>query len=372
MNSRERLLKALECGIPDRVPVSTYELCGHNSANFENSDPSYESLMDYIREKTDAITMWNPVSNETFWHSSAKVDKKTDKKKNADGSETTRETIKTKKGPLTRVTKRMPGVHTPWRTEHWCKTPDDIKKMLEIPFEPLSYAIEDYGRICFEAEEHGIIMSSVPDAFRLAIELFEFGEATVWALTETEQFEEVIEVMHERVMENLAQLMDETPVDLYRITGPEYATPPYLPPNFFEKYVLPFDKEMVDFIHEQGKKVRIHSHGKIGSVLDYILATGADGLDPCEPPPDGDITLAALKKKTTGKMCLFGNLEVKILEAGSTDDVKKAVRTAMDEAKAGGGFIIMPTAAPINTPLSKKTEENYRVFIDTALETGKY
>ena len=28
MNSRERLLTALNCEIPDRVPISTYELVG--------------------------------------------------------------------------------------------------------------------------------------------------------------------------------------------------------------------------------------------------------------------------------------------------------------------------------------------------------
>jgi len=84
MNSRERLMTCLECGIPDRVPISTYELCGHNSLSFENSDPSYQELMDYIRDKTDAITLWNPASDVTFWHSAAKVDLKIKKEKEAE------------------------------------------------------------------------------------------------------------------------------------------------------------------------------------------------------------------------------------------------------------------------------------------------
>jgi len=32
----------------------------------------------------------------------------------------------------------------------------------------------------------------------------------------------------------------------------------------------------------------------------------------------------------------------------------------------------MPTAAPINIPLSPRTEENYLAFIDAALEYGEY
>lgn len=48
MTSKERLLKVLNGEIPDRVPISTYELCGFNSKSFENNKPSYKGLMDYI------------------------------------------------------------------------------------------------------------------------------------------------------------------------------------------------------------------------------------------------------------------------------------------------------------------------------------
>ena len=44
----------------------------------------------------------------------------------------------------------------------------------------------------------------------------------------------------------------------------------------------------------------------------------------------------------------------------------------MAAAKEGGGFVIMPTAEPITIPLAQKTTENYKVFINTALEEGEY
>ena len=48
------------------------------------------------------------------------------------------------------------------------------------------------------------------------------------------------------------------------------------------------------------------------------------------------------------------------------------VRKIMDQAKDGGGFLLIPTAGPINVPLSPKTEANYRAFIDAGLEFGRY
>ena len=57
--SRRRLLTALSGGIPDRVPLNTYELAGRNSQDWYNNQPSYRSLMDFIRAHTDCITNWN-------------------------------------------------------------------------------------------------------------------------------------------------------------------------------------------------------------------------------------------------------------------------------------------------------------------------
>jgi uroporphyrinogen-III decarboxylase len=129
---------------------------------------------------------------------------------------------------------------------------------------------------------------------------------------------------------------------------------------------------MVELIHCHGAKVRLHCHGKIGHVLDMMLETGADALDPLEAPPDGDILLAEVKRHTAGQVGLFGNLQLKLLEHGSTEQVRNAVARCMDAAKAGGHYVIMPTASPINTPLAPQTEENYLTFFDTALELGQY
>ena len=44
----------------------------------------------------------------------------------------------------------------------------------------------------------------------------------------------------------------------------------------------------------------------------------------------------------------------------------------MEEGKPGGNFVVLPTATPLNVPLSPRTEENFRIMVDTALEYGSY
>lgn len=371
MPSRQRLLTALAGGVPDRVPISTYELCGWNTASPENQDPSYRRLMDAIRGKTDAIAMWNPAANATFLGSSFPVEMET--RSQRDGITSTHYcTLHTPKGILTRTLKTLDGLRTTWQVEHWCKNLADVDRALSVPHTPLDYDASDYARISAEVGERGIVMASIADPLCVAAELMAFGDYTVWALTETDHFIRTLDVLHERGMENLRRMLDVIVVDLYRICGPEYATPPYLPPSLFERFVVPYVRELVDLIHSRGSKARLHCHGRIGRVLDLIAATGADSTDPCEGPPDGDIPLGEVKRRIGSRLSLFGNLQLKLLEHASPDEVRTAVRDCMAAAKPGGGYVIMPTAAPINSPLARKTEENYLRFIDTALESGRY
>jgi uroporphyrinogen-III decarboxylase len=315
--------------------------------------------------------MWDPASNETFLASSAPVEMDVQSEREGDVT-TWRRRIHTPAGDLTQTARVTDNIRTVWQTEHWCKNPEDVDRALSIPHRPLDYDASDFARISGEVENRGIIMASVMDPLCLAADMMKFGDYTVWALTETDHFVRTLDALHERLMENLRRMLEVNVVDLYRICGAEYATPPYMPPHLFERFVVPYTKEMTDMIHEKGGMVRLHCHGRTGEVLDMILSTGADAIDPCEAPPDGDITLDRVKERVGDRVCIFGNLQLKLLEHGSLDEVEKEVRGCMDGAKAGGGYVIMPTSAPINIPLSPKTERNYIHFFEKALELGRY
>jgi len=371
MNSRERLLAALQGRATDRVPISTYELVGYNSRAFENNDPSYARLMQAIRERTDCLCMWDGASNATFLESARPVEMRVEERREGD-TLVRRKVLEAGGRRLSQTTKIIDGIHTTWQTEHWCKSIEDVDAALSLPYEPLAYDVSDYARIAREVGDHGLIMTSLADPLWLAADLMEFGAYTVWARTEPEHFARTAAALHERVMENLRRLLAARVVAVYRICGPEYATPPYLPPELFERFVVPYVAEMTERIHRAGALVRLHCHGRIGRVLEAIARAAPDALDPCEAPPDGDIALAEVKRRVGGRLCLFGNLQLKLLEHGAPEAIERAVPACMDAAKDGGRYVIMPTAAPIQSPLPQKTEENYLRFIEAAWRWGRY
>ncbi len=377
--SRRRLLAALSGATPDRVPINTYELAGCNSLDWYNQQPSYRPLMDYIRAHTDCITNWNPrpatdryTCEERFLCSDYPVEIETRSDTVGQFQRTTR-VCHTPKGDLRSVTQAAPDVYTTWQAEHWCKTTADVDNALSVPYEPARYDASDLPRVQAELGEHGLVMASVGDPAYLAADLMSFQDYLMWAFEEPEHFARTVAIVAERVMENLRRQLDCCVLDLYRIVGPEYFTPPYLPPAMFQRFVLPHVTEMARLIHARGARVRLHCHGKMGQVLDLILETGCDGIDPCEPPPDGDIELAEVKRRCQARgVSVWGNLELKLLEQSAPAQVRAEVRKIMDQAKAGGGFVLMPTAAPINVSLPPQTEANYKAFIEAGLEFGSY
>ena len=371
MTSRERLSLTLNGGIPDRVPISCHELVGYNSRCFYNQEPSYENLMEVVRQKTDCLCLWNPASNVKIACSAFDPHFSTTRHERTDGYETIK-TVQVGNRTLTSAARVINGIHTTWNTEHICKDTEDVDAIMSLPYEPVTYQSDDLERIRGEVGDHGLILSSLGDPAYLAMEMMEFGESLVWVMTETEHFETVVKEFHRRNMENLKRMIQTAPADIYRIYGPEYMCPPYLPPKYFERFMLPYLTEMVSLIHQYGRPVRIHSHGKIGQVIDMIVDTGCDAVDPCEEIPDGDTTLGELKQRVGHKITLFGSMQLKLLENGTPEQVRRETIRMMRAGKPDGRFVIMPTAGPINTPLNPKTERNYQVFIDTALEYGVY
>ena len=377
--SRRRLRTALAGGVPDRVPINTYELAGRNSLDWYHQQPSYRGLMDYLRAHTDCITNWNPraatdryTCEERFLCSDYPVEIESHTETAGQFQRTSR-ICHTPGGDLRSVSQTAVDVYTTWQVEHWCKSTADVDKALSVPYEPARYDASDLPRVQAELGEQGLVMASVGDPAYLAAELMSFQEYMMWAFEETDHFARTVAVIAGRVMENLRRQLDCCVLDLYRIVGPEYFTAPYLPPAMFRRFVVPHVTEMTRLIHARGGKVRLHCHGKMAQVLDMILETGCDGIDPCEPPPDGDIELDEVKRRCQARgVSVWGNIELKLLEQAAPGQVRAEVHRIMDQAKAGGGFVLMPTAAPISLALSPRTEANYKALIDAGIEFGTY
>ncbi len=371
MNPRSRLLSTL-AGLPvDRPAVCFYEINGlDEKADLSDpfniySHPSWAPLIQLAREKSDRIVM-RPVP---FPHAPDPLQERTRVEVGYENdSRYERQTVYCDRRTLTSVTRRDPDINTVWQVEHLLKDADDVRAFLEIP--PAENPGEPDVRGVLEAEQAlgdtGIVMIDTPDPLCQAAALFHMAEFTVLATTEPGLFHSLLERFAAGLQPRTEAVAKALPGRLWRIYGPEYASPPYLHPRQFQEYAVRYDTMMVRAIQRYGGYARIHSHGRLRLILEAIASTGCDGLDPIEPPPQGDMRLAEVRERCGQQMVLFGNLEASDIENLPPAQFREKVLRALDEGTRGSGrgFVLMPSSGPSGRVLSAQSMRNYEVMVE--------
>jgi len=366
----------------DRPAVNFYEVGGFqidpsdpDEFNVYN-DPSWQPLLQLAEEQTDLIRMRSPVKSRShevdippcqpdagnildeFFSVNEYVE---------DGYRFKRITLKIGGRNMTALTRRSPEADTLWTVEHLLKNPEDLKAYLELPDEIFAEDVDVTGLVEEDRElgDRGIIMVDTEDPICAAASLFSMEDFTILALTEQKLFHRLLEKLSGHIQARTEKTAKAFPGHLWRIYGPEYATEPYLPPSLFKEYVVRYTGPMVEAIAKHGGFARIHCHGRIRAVLDYIVEMGAAAIDPIEPPPHGDVELECVRREYGRELVLFGNLEVADIENSEPAEFEKIVEKALIDGTSGQGkgFVLMPSSAPTGRKITPGMMTNYETMV---------
>jgi uroporphyrinogen decarboxylase len=153
------------------------------------------------------------------------------------------------------------------------------------------------------------------------------------------------------------------------IFGDDYAdkNSPLMSPRHFKEFILPGLKRCVDAAHAAGAYVIKHTDGNIMPILDMIVETGIDGLNPIEPPAGMDIGL--IKQRYGKRIALIGNIDCGyLLSQAPVAEVRKVTRETMKIAMPGGGYCLSSS----NSIHSSVKPENFLAMIETWRECREY
>jgi uroporphyrinogen decarboxylase len=107
----------------------------------------------------------------------------------------------------------------------------------------------------------------------------------------------------------------------------------------FRRYVLPHFAELVEYVASLGVPVLLHSCGQVMMYLDDFAQTKIASIHPLQRTAKMD--LRTVKEKYGKRFCLIGNIDSsRTLPYGTSDDVAREVREAIDIAAPGGGYIL--------------------------------
>jgi uroporphyrinogen-III decarboxylase len=139
----------------------------------------------------------------------------------------------------------------------------------------------------------------------------------------------------------------------------------FISPRQYEKFVLPYEAEVVGRIHGAGVPVYTHTCGDIGDRLELLADTGTDGIDTLDPPPLGSVDLGDAKRRVGQRVFFKGNIDpVNTLLAKSREEVRRDALDRLRVGSPGSGYIlssacsVSPRVPPENlTVLAEASEE---------------
>jgi len=106
-------------------------------------------------------------------------------------------------------------------------------------------------------------------------------------------------------------------------------------------FVLPYERRVARAIRAAGVPVYTHTCGRIGDRLDLMIETETQGLDTLDPPPLGDVDLAAAKRHLERRLFIKGNMNsVALLACRTPGQVEAEARRCLRDGAPGGGYIL--------------------------------
>ena len=133
---------------------------------------------------------------------------------------------------------------------------------------------------------------------------------------------------------------------------------PLISPAMFKDLCLPFLKERIANVKKYAPQVIFHNCGQNMPLMDMFIDAGVDCYQSLQTTAGMEI--GKLKELYGASLCFWGGVPVEMLIDGSPQDVRAAVRTAMERGAPGGGFILGPS----HSIAKNTTYDNFMALID--------
>jgi hypothetical protein len=362
MTSKQRLLAALQRGIPDRLPVTTHHVMQYFLDKYEGGISSQEF---FERYGLDAIT-WpvlhkpHPTNGDYFdplqgqpgflegrriWSAQWRTEAEDIP---GQARKTTRYRFVTPRGALSMVTQS--NAQTTWVAEYLIKEKRDIDLIAEYVTSPLC-DVEGVNRVAEEYGERGLVRSHIacfdvfgqPGTWQDACCLYPTEQLILATYDDPAWVHQFLRILHRRKKVYIQSLAGAK-FDLLELGGGS-ASSTVISPRIFEEFAAPYDSELIALAHAAGQRIVYHTCGGMMPILEKIGAMQPDAMETFTPPGmGGDVDLAEAKRRIGKRVAMVGGFDQFHYFTDCTPEVtRRAVRQCFETAGSGGGYILSPS-----------------------------
>ncbi len=142
---------------------------------------------------------------------------------------------------------------------------------------------------------------------------------------------------------------------------------PLMSPRHFHELFYPGLCRVMRGFKELGLYVIKHTDGNLWPLIDMIIDSGIDCLDPIDPLAGMD--LSEVKARYGQQIALKGNVDcARLMTFGTPEETAEATKVALRQGMPGGGYILSSS----NSIHSGVKPENYVALMRTLQQFGSY
>jgi len=166
----------------------------------------------------------------------------------------------------------------------------------------------------------------------------------------------------DRIMDHNLQIIERAcayPIDAFRF-GDDWGqqTGLIMGPRLWREFIKPRIKQMYQLVKSKGKRVVIHSCGKVDEIFPDLIEIGLDVFNPFQPEV---MDVYEMKSKYGDRLSFYGGISTqKTLPFGTVQQVRDEVRLLLDKVGKNGGYI----AAPAHDIPGDAKPENIAAMLD--------
>jgi len=390
MNGRERLLKTLKGEPVDRVPISpflyynnVYEMFGYKPDIETFFDPPdfdpIEKFVEYcdyfgfdvlhtLGSVWDFHTAYNSTNDRSFalawdnWDVSIADERRGDEKSR-------------------RVRVRTPDGEIAWAEEYKrsstylivsalveypMKTKQDFEIIRKYAPPPDNMDCRLIRRAKSAVGDKGLVTTCIHGAFNQLAQYRSLENLLMDPMLDEGLYREMMNWAVETVLTRVRKIM-EVGTDVIEMAANLAGSA--VGPKFYTRYVLEYEKRLIDAIHEMGALVIFHNCGDAAKIMHLYNEMGMDCWGYLTPPPFGDVDLDEVLRVIRPDMALRGNIDqVEFMIKATPEEVRGRVQEVLLKVKPRGNWILSTTDFFFDgTPY-----ENIMAFAEAAREYGVY
>ena len=348
MNSRERIINNFEGLEIDRMAVSPFIHISFINEFYQSSYSIRDEIVDQkvhdiykhfgfdSMVRTCTLDMVSPsIATSENWQV-AKSEVRVD-----DINRIVVTTIKTPEREMTSKTqfcRVSPYSEVNAETEHFIKDEEDFRQFVKYQPPVPKFDCSRIARTRDLVGSEGVVAPWLPSIFNTLSRLRKLDDLLCDAISDPDFFNEMMTYYRDRTVEAANQLAKVTDIVTYE---GNIANGSMVGPSYYEKYLLPFERAVIDKIRENNAYVLYHNCGDINNMYEVYNQLGLSALEPFTAPPYGDADIQKALAILNKNIVMLGNIDqITFLKNASVCEVEERVQSLISMCKNRGRFII--------------------------------